>query len=333
MSQNGQPGYFTPSDSDEPEAVMEPQLHPLWHRVYQNTHKIPEQFKRELLVEQRLTAIQHVAMYIVTDRQRLLLQNAYGWCQSLGGGKHTGPLCYKAHACRREAFWEGNISCNSPSIMRISPPFVVTSNYHGKTTSCWVQFMLARDDAFVEQDDGTLTFDGKPVWSREKARGPDCYRAKSSAGTVNRGQWRWNWEKERHDPIFHLFDLHVYLNGILPDTPWYLLRGHDWDTARSLKEELMQCSRGIVVEHSRTAYGLVEHAEWLLAQQYFAASEEMLRKWSCYMGRVAEESWPLLTKSVLYTIVYTRWNEQFLARCIIAETLELDLEQETKNEE
>ena len=81
------------------------------------------------------------------------------------------------------------------------------------------------------------------------------------------------------------------------------------------------------------AYGLVEHAEWLLAQQYFEASEEMLRKWSCYMGRVAEESWPLLTKSVLYTIVYTRWNEQFLARCIIAETLELDLEQETKNEE
>ena len=149
MSQNGQPGYFTPSDSDEapqvpqsavgpmtpqpmtpqpgpmtpqprpitppaeqpsansqqgadeqndmdwipePEAVMEPQLHPLWHRVYQNTHKIPEQFKRELLVEQRRTAIQHVAMYIVTDRQRLLLQNAYGWLQSLG--EVSGLLLY-----------------------------------------------------------------------------------------------------------------------------------------------------------------------------------------------------------------------------------------------
>ena len=166
-SANSQQGADEQNDMDwipEPEAVMEPQLHPLWHRVYQNTHKIPEQFKRELLVEQRRTAIQHVAMYIVTDRQHLLLQNAYGWWQSLGGGNWAGPLCYKAHLCRREAFWEGNISCNSPSIMRISPPFVVTSTYYGKTTSCWVQFMLARDDAFVEQDDGTLTFDGKPVW-------------------------------------------------------------------------------------------------------------------------------------------------------------------------
>ena len=81
----------------------------------------------------------------------------------------------------------------------------------------------------------------------------------------------------------------------------------------------MQCSRGIVVEHSRAAYGLVEHAEWLLAQRYFEASVEMLRKWSCYMGRVAQESWPLLTTSVLYnTIVYTTWNKQFLAQCIEA---------------
>ena len=180
--------------------------------------------------------------------------------------------------------------------MRISPPYVVTSTYYGETTSCWVQFMLARDDAFVEQDDGTLTFDGKPVWSREKAR------ANSYPGTVSHGQWRWNWEKKQYGPIFDLFDLDYYLNGIVPTrvstwSPYHGdIRGHDWDTARSLKEKLMQFSRGLVLEHSRAAYGLVEHAEWLLAQQYFEASEEMLRKWNRYMGRVAEESWPLLTK-------------------------------------
>ena len=59
------------------------------------------------------------------------------------------------------------------------------------------------------------------------------------------------------------------------------------------------------------------------------------------MGRVAQESWPLLNTSVLYnTIVYTTWNEQFLAQCIEAETWEpgsestnLDLENKTKHEE